>query len=95
MPLTVGPGTISVAITLGTQGAETKHLLMTATGGLAAAVAVAATIYLSYRFATNVMRWLGETGTDILMRLAAFILLCLGVQIVANGLAGLKLMGAT
>jgi multiple antibiotic resistance protein len=94
MPLTVGPGTISVAITLGTQGAETKRLLMTATGGLLAAVAVAATIYLSYRFATNVLRWLGETGTDILMRLTAFILLCLGVQILTNGLAALPFLGA-
>ena len=93
MPLTVGPGTISVAITLGTRGAETNRLLMTAAGGLIAALAVAATIYLSYRFATTVLRWLGETGTDILMRLSAFILLCLGVQIVTNGLALLPFLG--
>lgn len=89
MPLTVGPGTISVAITLGTRGAETKRLLMTAAGGLLAALMVAATIYLSYRFATTVLRRLGETGTDIFMRLSAFILLCLGVQIVTNGIAAL------
>jgi multiple antibiotic resistance protein len=93
MPLTVGPGTISVAITLGTRGAETKRLLMTAAGGLLAALAVAATIYLSYRFAAAVLRWLGETGTDIFMRLSAFILLCLGVQIVTNGLAALPFLG--
>jgi multiple antibiotic resistance protein len=93
MPLTVGPGTISVAITLGTRGAETKRLLMTAAGGLLAALAVAATIYLSYRFATSVLRWLGETGTDIFMRLSAFILLCLGVQIVTNGIAALPFLG--
>ncbi len=89
MPLTVGPGTISVAITLGTRGAETTRLLMTAAGGLLAAIAVAATIYLSYRFAPAVLRRLGETGTDIFMRLSAFILLCLGVQIVTNGIGGL------
>jgi multiple antibiotic resistance protein len=89
MPLTVGPGTISVAITLGTRGAETERLLMTAAGGLLAALAVAAAIYLSYRFAANVLRRLGETGTDIFMRLSAFVLLCLGVQIVTNGLAAL------
>jgi multiple antibiotic resistance protein len=92
MPLTVGPGTISVAITLGTRGAETKRLLMTAAGGLLAALAVAATIYLSYRFAASVLRRLGETGTDIFMRLSAFILLCLGVQIVTNGLAALPFL---
>jgi multiple antibiotic resistance protein len=89
MPLTVGPGTISVAITLGTRGAETTRPLMTATGGLLAALAVAATIFLSYRFAAALLRRLGETGTDILMRLSAFILLCLGVQILTNGLSSL------
>ncbi|MEZ5830847.1 MAG: MarC family protein [Dongiaceae bacterium] len=89
MPLTVGPGTISVAITLGTRGAETKRLLMTAAGGLLAALAVAATIYLSYRFAVRLLRRLGDTGTDIFMRLSAFILLCLGVQIVTNGISEL------
>ena len=94
MPLTVGPGTISVAITLGTQGAGTKHLLMTASCGLLAALAVAVTIYLSYRFATNVLHWLGETGADALLRQTAFILLCPGVQIIANGLAALPLLGA-
>lgn len=93
MPLTVGPGAISVAITLGTRGAETDRLLMTAAGGLLAAMAVAATICLSYRFATTLLRWLGETGTDIFMRLSAFILLCLGVQIVTNGLAALPFIG--
>lgn len=92
MPLTVGPGTISVAITLGTRGAGTTHLFWTAAGGLLAALAVTVTIYLSYRFAASVLRILGETGTDIFMRLSAFILLCLGVQIVTNGLAGLSFL---
>ncbi|KAB2861380.1 MAG: NAAT family transporter [Bauldia sp.] len=95
MPLTVGPGTISVAITLGTRGAETTRLLWTAAGGLLAALAVALAIYLSYRFAASVLRRLGETGTDIFMRLSAFILLCLGVQIVTNGLAALPFLAGT
>ena len=89
MPLTVGPGTISVAITLGTRWAEGNRPLMSAVGGVAAAFAVAATIFLSYRFAPAILRRLGETGTDVLMRLSAFILLCLGVQIVVSGVASL------
>src|SRR5262245_55604820 len=68
LPLTVGPGTISVAITLGTQAAGTENLLWRAAGGLLAAVAVAGTIYLSYRFAAGLLRRLGETGTDAFMR---------------------------
>jgi multiple antibiotic resistance protein len=92
MPLTVGPGTISVAITLGTQAAGTEHLLWKAIGGVLAVVAVAATIYLSYRFAAGLLRRLGETGTDVFMRLSAFILLCLGVQILTNGIASLPFL---
>ena len=45
MPLTVGPGTISVAITLGTQAAGTEHIFWKAAGGVLAALAVAGTNY--------------------------------------------------
>jgi len=89
MPLTVGPGTISVAITLGNKGAATHELLPLGIGALLAAVAVSAAIYVCYRFADRVLRMLGESGTDIFLRLSAFILLCLGVQILTNGLGAL------
>jgi multiple antibiotic resistance protein len=89
MPLTVGPGTMSVAVTLGSHGAARHELLPLAIGALAAICAVAAAIYVCYRFAERVLRLLGESGTDTLMRLSAFILLCLGVQILTNGLAAL------
>jgi multiple antibiotic resistance protein len=58
-------------------------------GALLAALAVAAAIYACYRFAERVLRLLGESGTDIFLRLSAFILLCLGVQILTNGLGAL------
>ena len=89
MPLTVGPGTISVAITLGNKGAATHELLPLGIGALAATLVVAAAIYLCYRFAERVLRLLGESGTNIFLRLSAFILLCLGVQILTNGLGAL------
>jgi multiple antibiotic resistance protein len=89
MPLTVGPGTISVAITLGNKGAAAHELLALGIGALAATLTVAAAIYVSYRFAERVLRLLGESGTDIFLRLSAFILLCLGVQILTNGLGAL------
>jgi multiple antibiotic resistance protein len=92
LPLTVGPGTISVAITIGTTGATDaagEGLLPLAIGALAATLAVAASIYVSYRFAYGILRWLGETGTDIFLRLSAFVLLCLGVQILWNGVHAL------
>jgi multiple antibiotic resistance protein len=89
MPLTVGPGTMSVAVTLGSHGAARHELLPLGIGALLAICGVAAAIYVCYRFADRVLRVLGESGTDTLMRLSAFILLCLGVQILTNGLATL------
>jgi multiple antibiotic resistance protein len=89
MPLTVGPGAISVAITVGSQRAkETADLMhviivsVTATAGLAA---IAMTIYLCYRFAHKIIAVLGPRGTNVMMRLSAFILLCIGIQILWEG----------
>jgi multiple antibiotic resistance protein len=91
MPLTVGPGTISVALTLGTRGTNAEYPGWVVAGALLAVVAVSLTIYLSYRFAAGVLHYLGKTGTDVFMRLSAFILLCLGAQILTNGIAGLPI----
>jgi multiple antibiotic resistance protein len=89
MPLTVGPGAISVAITLGSQRpketADLIHIITisaAAAGGLAA---IAATIYVCYRFAHKIIAVLGPRGTNVMMRLSAFILLCIGIQIFWGG----------
>jgi len=52
---------------------------------------VAATIYLLYRFAEPIGRILGDTAMGIIIRLSSFILLCIGVQIVWNGVSKLLL----
>jgi multiple antibiotic resistance protein len=89
MPLTVGPGSISVAITLGSQRPSLEqgpfHLALFVGGALAALVAIAATIYLCYRFAERTGAILGERGTNVMLRLSAFIMLCIGIQIVSTG----------
>ena len=87
MPLTVGPGTISVAIALGSRSANSDELLLDAVGALLGGVLVAASIYVCFRYATRVFRVLGPEGTDVVVRLSAFILMCLGVQILWNGLS--------
>jgi multiple antibiotic resistance protein len=91
MPLTVGPGSMSVAITLGTQrpNGGLEQLLVLAAGAIAGLLALAGTIYLSYRFAQNLTSLLGPTGASVLIRLSAFILLCIGIQIVWYGLVDL------
>jgi multiple antibiotic resistance protein len=90
LPLTVGPGSISVAITVGanrTDGAEWRWPLIV--GMLIGAVAIAVTIYLSYRFAERIAAVLGETAMNVVIRLSSFILVCIGVQILWNGLSTL------
>ncbi len=87
MPLTVGPGSIAVALTLGGNAHAESHMQHLASA-LAATIGVALigiTIYLCYRFSDELERLLGPTGTSILVRLSAFILVCIGIQIMFNG----------
>lgn len=87
MPLTVGPGTISVAIALGSRSANSDELFLDAIGAIAGSLLVAISIYVCFRYATRVFRFLGPEGTDVVVRLSAFILMCLGVQILWNGVS--------
>ena len=87
MPLTVGPGSISVALTLGANpSAGLRQLLLTAVAHVAGILLVALGVYFSYRYADRILRRLGATGTSVVIRLTAFILLCIGVQICWNGI---------
>ena len=49
------------------------------------ALLIAATVFVCYRYADRMLRVLGETGTSVLVRLSAFIVLCVGVQICLVG----------
>jgi multiple antibiotic resistance protein len=102
LPITVGPGSISVAITLGAHlrsmaglnqtghfNAYPRHFL----GALTGMAAVCLLVALCYGNAERLEKMLGKSGTNILIRLSAFILLAIGVQIMWNGLsAGLPKM---
>jgi multiple antibiotic resistance protein len=86
LPLTVGPGSISVAIAVGANrppGSEARWYLPVA--GVIGCAALAVIIYLTYRFAEPIGRVVGETSMNIIVRLSSFILVCIGVQITWNG----------
>jgi multiple antibiotic resistance protein len=86
MPFTTGPGTISVAIALGAnQPANAADLAPFFAGVSAAAVAVAVTVWFAYASADHVVEWLGPARARVVTRLSAFLLLCVGVQILLNG----------
>lgn len=92
MPLTVGPGSISAAIALGSQRpaiAGFSELALLGVAALVGLLAIAITIFLCYRFAETTVARLGRGGTNVVVRLSAFILLCIGIQIIWTGWTGL------
>jgi multiple antibiotic resistance protein len=90
LPLTVGPGTISVAITLGANRPEGSQWAWPVIGGmLIGSFVIALSIYLSYRSAERLAQVLGDSAMNVFIRLSSFILVCIGVQIVWNGVKAL------
>lgn len=90
LPLTVGPGSISVAVTLGANAPhEYPAKLATIAGALIGSAAIGLSVYLCYGFADRLARILGPTAMSVIMRLSSFLLVCIGVQILWNGLHAL------
>lgn len=90
LPLTVGPGSISVAITLGAN--EPRHLgpnLLAILAAVVGSALIALSVFVCYGFADRLATLLGATGMSVIMRLSSFLLLCIGVQILWNGASSL------
>lgn len=87
LPLTVGPGSISVAIALGANAAL-RHALHPTTilTALLAFALIALSIFLCYGFSDRLARTLGQTGMTVVTKLSSFLLVCIGVQIGWNGI---------
>jgi multiple antibiotic resistance protein len=86
IPLTTGPGTIATAIALSAnrptimQGALLPSLV-----SLVVAIAVSLTILNAYSYSGSMARWFGREGTYTVTRMSAFLLVCVGVQIMLTG----------
>lgn len=91
LPMICGPGTITVAITLGAN--ELSHnILLSAIYyiGLCLGIGLAAmSAYYSYFYAGYLTKKVGRNGTLVIMKLSAFISLCIGLTIVWRGIQGL------
>lgn len=87
LPLTVGPGSISVAITLGANAPHGYPRMFGAiVGALIGSAAIGISVYLCYGFSDRLARILGPTAMTVVVRLSSFLLVCIGVQILWNGL---------
>jgi multiple antibiotic resistance protein len=92
-PMICGPGTLAAALTVGAtlHDRTTAATLTKLAGSLPAIVVSAVAVYFCLRFAAQFMHRLGPSGSAVFMRLSAFVLLCLGVQIVWDGARDLLL----
>ena len=88
-PLTCGPGSIAVAITLGANLQSSKIALLHMTTAALGILLLAVTVFVCLRYAERILRPLGKTGTTVFLRLMAFVLLCIGVEILWGGLSSL------
>jgi multiple antibiotic resistance protein len=90
-PLTCGPGSIAVAITVGASlhSNRLSESLANLAGGVVAMVLIGLLVGLTFRYAARLLRPLGEVGQIVFVRLMAFILLSIGVQIVWEGVSTL------
>lgn len=91
MPLTADPGAIAVALALGAHGIRsTFYKTITMQIGAVLGIGVVATcIYFAYVYAHRVTRSLGPAGMQVIFRLSAFINLCIGLEIIWQGVSGL------
>ena len=89
MPLTVGSGSISVAVTLGANALRHGLNLLAILVALLGSALIAVSIFLYYGFAARLARILGATAMTVITQLASFLLVCIGVQILWNGVSAL------
>ena len=95
MPLTVGPGSISVAIALGSQRPAgplaLSQLSLLGGSAITGILALSLTVYVCYRFAKRTIALIGGNGINVVVRLSAFILLCIGIQVLWTGYSTLAI----
>ncbi|MBR0661834.1 MarC family protein [Neoroseomonas oryzicola] len=87
LPLTTGPGSIAASIALGAERTASSQdvLLVSALSSLLVAASIGACVWLAYAYAEAIARRIGPQGTLIATKLTAFLLLCIGVQIILIG----------
>jgi multiple antibiotic resistance protein len=90
LPLTVDPGAISVAVTIGANHAKgVERVIIGFLAGTIGTAIIALSVWIAYRYAERIARWLGHTRVMVVLRLSAFIVLCIGVEIAWNGVKAL------
>jgi multiple antibiotic resistance protein len=90
-PITAGPGTIVVMLTLSIHARQPDltQTVLSYGGLLIAALLLSASVYLCYAYAPKIANSISPTTAHGILRVVAFILFCIGVQIAWNGISDL------
>ena len=90
-PVTAGPGCIVVTLTLSAHASAKGVLpnLMAHVGIVLAIVVLSISVYFCYAYAPKITEHISPQTAHGILRVIAFVLLCIGVQITWNGVEGL------
>ncbi|HGF6559640.1 MULTISPECIES: MarC family NAAT transporter [unclassified Providencia] len=88
MPSTAGPGTIAIIIssTASLQGDIGFAPWVITVAPIIVFLIASMIVWIGLRGATSIMKWLGNSGIDAIGRIMGFLLICMGVQFVINGI---------
>jgi len=85
MPMLSGPG--AIAVTIGFTSLATHWLDYVAI--ILGILVVAAITYVTLRLSERVVRVIGMNGMNVLSKMMGFLILCIGIQFVVNGVVGI------
>jgi multiple antibiotic resistance protein len=88
-PVTSGPGTLVVVLTLSARASSPRlaRNLVGHIGLFLAILIISVLVYICYAYAPRITRAIPATTAHGIVRVVAFILVCIGVQIAWNGLS--------
>ena len=88
-PITSGPGTLVAMLTLAAHGSERilSQKILDYVGIYLAVIVLSAAVYFCYAYAPRITKAISPSTAHGILRVVAFILLCIGVQIAWNGLS--------
>lgn len=89
LPVTAGPTCIAITIAIGAHGAHNiwEIKLLTMLGHSIGIVLMGITVFFCYRYSHYIINKLNDAGRNVAMCLAAFINICIGLQITWHGLS--------
>lgn len=85
MPMLSGPGAIAVTVGLTSLSRGWTDYVAIIIGILTVAVI----IYVTLRLSSQIVRVIGQTGMNALTKIMGFLLLCVGIQFIVNGVIGI------